>query len=75
MTCVVERGTHQIVHGRVDHDERTRPRFLDIEDAAHEQASVADDGAARLEDQPAIQIAERRCFGPIDLGAFEFAAD
>ena len=51
MVGVVERRADEIVHRRIDDDEGLGLAALHIEDAGNQDAGVADDEAAGLEDQ------------------------
>lgn len=62
---VVERGAEEIVHARVDDDEGLGLAMLQIDHARDQHAGVADDEAARLQHQLAVQGAE---MVPRDLG-------
>src|SRR5688572_851499 len=53
--CLIERRTDEIVHGGVDHEEAG----LEVLDAGDEHARVADERAARVEDQRPGALAER----------------
>src|SRR5208337_2521163 len=50
----VERGTHEVVHSGVHHDEVLLAVSLHVEHAGQQDARVAHQGAARLEDQPVL---------------------
>src|SRR6185503_18666841 len=52
--CLIERRADEIVHGGVDHEEAR----LAVLDAGDEHAGVADDRAARIEDQRVRALAE-----------------
>ena len=58
MGGVIEGGPQQVVHGGVDDGETARRPFLHVEDARHQDAGVAGDDAARLEDDAAADVAQ-----------------
>jgi hypothetical protein len=56
---VVERRTDQIVHAGVDDDEGLGLAALHVKHARDQDAGIADDQPAGLEDQLAVEIAGR----------------
>ena len=60
MERIVQRRTNQIVHGGVLDDVVLAARLLIVQDAADQQAGVADDEAARLQHQPALRLLHDR---------------
>ncbi len=60
MPGVVERRTQQIVHRRVDDREIARRAGLQVRDARQQHARIADEAAARLEQQPLAPAVEQR---------------
>ena len=56
---VVERRADEIVHPGIDDDEGLGLAALHVEHARDQDAGIADDEAARLEDQPAAEPARR----------------
>ena len=56
---LVERRADKIVHAGIDDDEGLGLAVLHIEHARHQDAGIADDEPARLEDQLAAETARR----------------
>ena len=57
--CLIEGRADEIVHGAVDNDEAPGTALLHEHDAGQEVTLVADQITARLDRQPALEIADR----------------
>ena len=57
---LVERRADQIVHAGIDDDEGLGFAALHVEHARHQDAGIADDQPARLEDQLAAEVVRWR---------------
>src|SRR6266446_5713102 len=57
---VVKRGPNQIVHSRIDNREFLLTGALDITDPGQQNAGISNQQSARLEQNPQVQIAQRR---------------
>ena len=57
---LVERGTDEVVHGRVGDDEGLFTVVLDVEHAGEQRAGLGDEEAAGLDEQAAFEAARAR---------------
>ena len=56
---LVERGADQVVHGGVGDHEGLFAVALHVEHARHQRPGLGDEKAARLDEQAAVETAER----------------